>query len=59
MLKEIIYNLIINILFLANKIIELKIYFKFYSTLKLLIIYNTIIIIILINYFKIIKYIKV
>ena len=58
MLKEIMYNLIINILFLAKKIIELEIYFKPYNTLELLIIYNTIVIVVLINYTGVIEYIK-
>ena len=53
------YNLVINTLFLAKKIIKLKIYFKSYGTLKLLIMYNIIITIALTDYIKIIKYIKI
>ena len=56
MFEKIVYNLIINILFLAKKIIKLKTYYKSYSTLKLLIMYNTIIIITLTDYIKVIKY---
>ena len=52
------YNLVINIIFLANKITELKTRFKSYNTLELSIIYNIIITIILINYPEVIKYIK-
>ena len=38
-----VYNLIINTLSLIKKITKLKIYFKPYSTLELLTIYNIII----------------